>query len=296
MKHCCATTLGFMLCFIWIGNASCAWAQDWESNTGMQTSFTTFSGSDTRKNIKSLGIFSSSEYLDTGGFSLGLNTLNLDYVSYDSVRQNSAYVSGRYYLYNDALGGKITLRLDAHQNNLDDGNTYNESVTTIAPQLSFLNYQKTWYADLGAAYSQYKSGLNVSQLTPTLGFAFNDAYDWLQLRGYLISSNDISLSQGMDKTKAAEIKWWHWFDGGSWIENIQISSLLGQRMLAVDVDAASVYTLADLQQGSASFAVQGPAVNNSKILLAAGYEKFLNQTTQDDYKSIYVYLNWSAAW
>ncbi|MDQ6990688.1 MAG: hypothetical protein Q9M11_03050, partial [Mariprofundaceae bacterium] len=54
------------------------------------------------------------------------------------------------------------------------------------PQLSFLNYRKSFYADLGYAYSSYPKGLSVSQLTPTVGLGFNQAADWLQMRVYWV--------------------------------------------------------------------------------------------------------------
>lgn len=271
----------------------------WSTKTDVQAIYGSYGSAASRDAISGGGLILRSDYLEQGGFALGANYTKLAFKNgTSSINQQSFYASLHYNLYLDALPGPLTLRLDGHGINNNDSSGDTDNVRVVAPQLSFLNYDKTFYADLGYAYSIYQNSLNVHQFTPTLGFGFNAQSDWLRLRGYFILPSNAARAQNKNSTAALEAKWTHWFAPGGWhrLESIQLSGLVGERIYAVDHDAATVYNLADIQRGSISLALQWRITEAVSLMLMAGNENYLDNTTADAYNNRYGYLNLSTQW
>ncbi|MFQ5354902.1 MAG: hypothetical protein ACE5DY_00190 [Mariprofundaceae bacterium] len=271
---------------------------DWSVKTDVQGIYGNYSGSANRSSIAGGGLILSADYLEQGGFSLGGNYTRLKFNTMNDINQQALYGSLHYNLYFDAIPGPLTLRIDGHSiyNNDITGDT--DHVKVIAPQFSFMNYAKTLYVDFGYAYSKYLNNLEVHQFTPTFGFAFNDSSDWIQLRGYFIDPSNSLRAQSKNNTTAVEAKWMHWFDPGAWhrLEKLQVSGLAGERIYAVDGDAAVVYNLADIQRGSLSLGLQWRLAESFRLLMVGGNENYLNNNIGDSYDNRFLYLNISKQW
>ena len=288
------------LCIGMISGQGAALAEsgDWQVRADTQASYGKYNGSIKRKDLVNAGVIMSADYLEKGGFSLGANYTKLTFNAGSVLNQQSIYGSLRYNIYLDALPGPLTLRIDGHGINNNDVTGNTDNVKVIAPQLSFLNYSKTFYIDLGYARSSYQNNLTVDQWTPTLGMGFNDGADWLQVRGYFIKPSNKLRAQNTSRTSAADVKWTHWLAPDAWwgLEKLQLSGLFGDRIYAVDGDVAAVYNLADVQKGSLSLALQWKLSPSLHLMLAAGNERYLDNAINDSYNNRYAYIDLSTQW
>jgi len=315
------------ICFWFVVNQ--AWsAEDWYMKSSGQLLVKNYSSSSQLENLFGFGVFLNGDYLERGGFSIGYNFNQTNYKSglisgLKENNENILFLSGRANFNPDQIPGRLTLRLDGYVG--DDATSFLVTVPTpgpmgggssqktitvddefavVSPMVSFLNYAKTFYADLGYAYSSYRSDdsgtddINVSQWTPTLGFGFNQAYDWLQLRGYFI---DLSTSNRVDTketTSALEVKWTHWFsaDAPLNLHNIRLTVITGERLYAVDSDACSLCNVPDLQTGLVSIGAEWKLNEQTNVLLQGGYESYEDMLLDEQYSSTYLYGYLSRNW
>lgn len=289
---------GFCVGIMGLQHTAFAESGDWQVKADTQALYGTYSSSIKRKSVSSTGLIVSADYLEKGGFSLGGNYTKLKFNGGSIINQQAVYGNVRYNVYLDALPGPLTLRLDGHAINNNDTTGNTDNVTVVAPQISFLNYDKTFYIDLGYARSSYKNDLHVQQWTPTLGFGFNEGTDWVQVRGYFINPSNALRAQNKSKTSAVDMKWTHWLNPETslGLEKVQISGLVGERIYAVDGDAAAVYNLADVQRGSVSLALQWRLSQAFHLMLAAGNERYLDNTINDSYNNRFAYIDLTTQW
>ncbi|PIQ33326.1 MAG: hypothetical protein CO186_10880 [Zetaproteobacteria bacterium CG_4_9_14_3_um_filter_49_83] len=298
-KHLYIVSSGIALALIAAQPQLHASENDWLVSTDLTTTYGNYSGSVSRSSLISSGLVLRADYLEKGGFALGGNYTVLSAKGgANNINQQGAYASGHYNLYFDALPGPLTLRLDAHAISNNDLSRNTDNVSVFAPQLSFLNYGKNFYFDLGYAYSTYRNNLKVQQFTPTLGFGFNDGADWIQARTYLIKPSNAARAQNKSSTTALDAKWMHWFTPGSAMmpEKLIVAGLAGERIYAVDGDAATVYNLTDVQRGSASLGVQWKLSADTSLLLMAGNEAYSNNLINNRYNNRFAHLNISTQW
>jgi len=271
----------------------------WYVTGTLQGMYGDYSGSIQRRSTSSEGLTVKADYLDKVSVNMGLYHTNIDFKNaIDDISQDAIWVSGQYHLNPDKLNGKVTLRLDGHFVTNDDSTNDTDDVVVAAPQISYINYAKTFYVDLGYAYSDYRNDLAVHQLTPTVGFALNQGADWVQLRGYLIDPSNTARAQGKEQTSAVEAKWTHWFGPKAilGIDSLQASTLIGRRVYAVDVDSNAVYNLADVQTGSAAVSGHWKFGDDLSLLVLGGVEKYENYNINDKYKNQFIYMNISKQW
>ena len=273
-------------------------ADDWSGYADVSMIAGAYSGATTKNSSLGYGVNLQLDYLEWGGARVAGSLLNISGVDSTvnyTIEQQSVFASAYMNKYCDTFGGVFKFRFDVYQVDLKDEFTYQDNVRAYAPQLSFLNYQKTFYADLGYVQSTYANGLQVDQLTPTLGFAFNDGSDWLQTRGYLIQTSDAALAQGVSETQAVELKLTHWMAPGGMFSQLFANALLGERVFAVDGDTTAVFSLADAQQGGGSLGLSwvSSIVDGSLIISADSY---INKTTNATYINSLAYINFSKSW
>jgi len=180
---------------------------------------------------------------------------------------------------------------------------YSNESMTVNPMLTFANSAATYNLELGYAYSDYRYGETsvnnnqVHQLAPMFGFGFNEKYDWIQMRAYFIHLTDTSLTHGEADFNSLAFKWKHWFKATSnTVNNMGIDILLGKRMLAVDPDAAMVYSLADQETGAIAIHWQWVVSEVTKYRLQFGYEQYEDLLVGNDYNIVYTYFNFSHQW
>lgn len=217
------------------------------------------------------------------------------------------------------MPGRLTLRLDGYVGNdvmrfrattsgpsMGSGSSQQtisikDKFVAVNPMASFLNYAKTFYADLGYAYLSYRSDdngtddIDIVQWTPTLGFGFNRAYDWLQLRAYFISLSASNRVEDKDATSALEAKWTHWFPANAPLNlhSVRLTVLAGERIYAVDNDAHCLCNVTDLQTGVISIGAEWKLSEQTSVLLQGKYETYENLLLNDPYSSTYMYVSMS---
>jgi len=285
-RYSLATLLGLSLSHL-------AYADDWSGYADASLLAGAYSGATTRTAINAYGASMRLDYLERAGVKLAGSQLTLTDNGI-AIAQQSVFASAYWNHFCDTLGGVFKFRLDIHQAGLSDDLTYKDSVRAYAPQISFVNYQKSFYADLGYSISTYDLGLEAKQYTPTLGFAFNQGANWLQMRGYLIDTTD-TVSGVVSSTQAAEFKLTHWTAPSSVFSQYFVNALVGERVLAVDADAAAIYSLVDKQQGGGSIGVAWQSHYVDGMLMLS-VDQYLNQTTNATYVNSLAYVSISKSW
>lgn len=298
---------------------------DWRKTTILQTYLQSYDGNTSRQFGFNAGAYINADYLDSGSLEFGYNYSFIGFDHNAELTEHLFYISGRYHLFPDALPGKVTLRLDAYYG--DDTLRYNVNnppgmtggggmgnkmggsssnisestdISAYQPQLAFINFSKTFYIDLGYAFTRYNGTADseVDQFTPTIGFGWNESFDWLQFRGYFITVDPTSSSSSDDNYESLEIKYTHWFSDApsSLIEFWQLAAILGERLLAIDPDAAVIYSTADKQTASFTTSVQWKLSESSRVLALVNYNQYENNTQNDDYDSLLFYVNLQRQW
>ena len=288
----------------------------WNSTSTVQAYWQTYEETDTRENAFNVGLYLLGDYLESDTIGFGYNYTLVTLNNNADITEHLFYFTGRHAWFMDAFPGKLTLRLDAYRgegvlayrtNNPPTGmgkkftsggsNTTRETTTisVIQPIISYINYNKTFYLDLGYANSSYDQNpdANVSQLTPTLGFGWSQGYNWLQLRGYFISVDDTNGIWEDDTFQSLETMYTHWFAGTHvpQIDFMRLSVLSGKRVLTVDPDAASVHSTADEQIAGVAASIQWKLTKTMRLMAFVSANQYKNDFIADEYDSQLVYLN-----
>jgi hypothetical protein len=298
----------------------------WSVKLTPQILLANYSGSERRDSMLSYGAFISADYLDSGGVTFGYNQTDVEGKNRTDpdIDESVFYISGKYHYFPGVLPGKLTFRLDAYS--VEDKSTTTQTVgggggmggrvitssssfiddiTAWQTLVAFINYEQTYYLDLGYAYSSYDydadSGLSdntVYQFTPTVGFAWNERYDWLQARGYFIFLDHGDNTDDKSTSQAVEFKWTHWFEPDALLHlhNATATLLAGNRLFPIDPDAAAIYSVTDYQNSSASVALRWHPTEQTYVMLMGGYDRYTNLDINNDYSSFYGYANLSFNW
>lgn len=281
--------------------ASPALAGDWWTVTITPEVVTgTYPGSPIRKSLNTTGAVLDLQYLERFGFAVGDTHLNLHYKeNIPGLTQDAAYFSVRDMLTPDALPGTLTLRLDTYRITGNDPANESDGATVYSPVISFLDYDEAYYFDFGYAYSKYgrssigNGDLSLSQITPTLGFAFNEKQDWLQCRLYGIHSSNPVRSQNVSHTFGSEITLTHYITPDYFFipNQVQFSAFVGERIYAVDNAALLVYNLGDIQKNSVFVQAEWYISDHADFVLNGGNFHFntLFNNTNYSYRLNYIY-------
>ncbi|WOJ94432.1 hypothetical protein R0135_04530 [Congregibacter variabilis] len=329
MKKTAVFEKNLIRCYLLLGSASLSAIavadESWELRASAQTVYAAYSGAQLRDDLFGAGVYIGGDYLEKGGFILGYSYTEVQgkgagVGTFDSFEENAAYLSGRLHSYSDSLAGKISWRLDGYLISNDASEAISEiqggaadsgagpyvvgeaDIGVVNPIVSYMNHDKDLSVELGYSHSNYdydgRDEYQVHQLTPALGFSVAGPNNWVQLRGYFIHISDDEVNDGKNDTSAVEAKLTHWFgpSGPLGLDSLGFAGMLGERFLAVDSDAAVVYTLADEQQGVVSVNGRWKLDEQTSIMLQAGYEQFENRAINDEYDSTYIYLNLSHKW
>lgn len=298
----------------------------WQFDHTLHTSLQPYENTSDRESSFNAGYYLSADYLDSGSIGFSYNYTLVKLSNNADVTENLFYLSGQYHLYPDSLPGKLSLRLDSYFG--EDILKYNittppptppgpgpgpgmgktntklanpdiveeiTGITVVYSQLSFINYKKTFYSDIGFSNSEYdnSSKTEVTQITPTISFGWNDSYDWLQLRAYFVELKQTVSAYNDDKFDSLEAKYTHWLpeDASSQLELVRFTVLSGERVLAVDPDTATVYSIIDIQKNSVSGSAQWKLSTNTKILALLQYVQYQNVSLFNNYDGYLFYVN-----
>ncbi len=270
---------------------------NWKIKADILGGYGNYSDSIFRDYTWSTGLFLAADYQDSIGFSFGYERAEVHFnFGIEHLSQDTYFMSARKYLDLDDFA-RITFRMDGYLINNNDPSRGTDNGGIIAPQISYLNADKSLYLDLGYAHSTYSEGLKIDQLTPTLGVGFNHNSDWLQLRGYFIFSSDELRTQGQKATYAVEVKYTHHFSPNIIrMSRLQITGLAGQRIFAVDSDTGTVYNLADTQEGTIGLTTAWDLSHDWELQLIGGVEFYENKFISNEYTNRYVLLNINKSW
>lgn len=298
----------------------------WQFDHIFQTNIQNYNGTDDRKNAKNIGYMISADYLDSASLSLGIDHTSVNLSSNADVNEELFFISGEYHLYPDSLPGKLTLRFDTYsgKDTLEyslssppsttpgpgPGPGFGKTKTSRAAadvvtetididsyylHSAFINYKKTYYTDIGYAYSIYSatSDTIVHQITPSVGLGWNNSYDWLLWRAYFIKLNEDTPAYGKEQLESLEIKYSHWLpdEPESSIELIELTFMSGERVLAVDPYTTTIYSITDMQKTSLSGGIQWKLSKNTKSMAVIQYDQYRNITLSDNYESFLFYIN-----
>lgn len=272
----------------------------WTVNVTPQAVAGNYPGSPIREKINTTGAILDFQYLERFGFAVGDTHLNLQYkYNIPDLHQDAVYFSIRDYLTPDSLPGILTLRLDSYRIVGNDPTHETDGTTVFSPVISFLDYTQSYYLDLGYAYSKYgnssigNADLTISQITPTIGFSFNEQRNWLNFRFYGIHSSNPVRSQNTTNTFGSEVTFTHYLIPNYFFtpNQIQLGAFLGKRMYAVDNTALIVYNLGDIQKNSVFAQARWNVTQHIDLILNGGNLHFntLFNNASYSYKLNYIY-------
>jgi hypothetical protein len=305
-----------------------AWSdENWYWKASGQMLLKSYNDSTELNDLSGFGVGLSGDYLERGNFTAAYNFNHSNYKNAGSdvpqeIDESILFLSGRVNYHPDSLPGRLTLRLDGYYG-IDEmqfltttsgspmgGGSSKKTVSledkilVMNPIVSFLNYAKSFYADLGVAFSSYRSDvsgtddIDIVQWTPTIGLGFNRAYDWLQLRAYLIDLSSSNRVAAKESTSALEAKWTHWFLANAPLNlhSARLTVISGERIYAVDSDAYSLANVPDLQTGAISVGAEWKLSEPTSLLLQGGYETYESLLLNDRYRSAYMFLYLTKNW
>ena len=312
-------------------NRGIADESSWRFRNTLQTYAQTYSGDSDWSSVLNAGYYLSADYLDSGNLGFGYTSTLTKFGNNVDDSGELLYLSAQKHFFPDSLPGKLSLRgaiwqgedrikfRDSSTNSNSSGSASNSGtrsslkylqnrpirldsgsiaettdISAYYAELAFLNYRKSFYADAGYAHSDYdnSSKTKVDQLTTSLGFGWNQSYDWLQLRIYLIETEQQLASFNEDRFESVELKYTQWYsdEPPSSIEFVRLTALFGERILAVDPDTAAIYSIADTQNASLAASIQWKLSAQSKVLTSIQYDRYQDDLLTE-YDSVLFYIN-----
>ena len=237
-----------------------AQAQDGlQFNTAVNAMSGDYNGSLVMKKQHGVGIRLNAEQPNVGGFSVGLQSTHIDMqplVPKATQDQNNWLLSGYAYAPSTSLSGRFKWQLDVHRvlNDASQGNS--DGVTAVVPQLSWVSFDRPLTFDLSYAQSRYPNTRTIHQLSPSVGFGFNNNQNWFQIRGYLIQNLEPSLSMGMSSSHATDFRLTQLFQSPSpWVpQSVTLGLERGKKIYFVDAVTQTVHNLPMRNDGGESVA------------------------------------------
>ena len=285
-------------------------------------SFNSYLKSDTLHGQFEISLFIDATVQSNTGGGFGYIYQNQGLSNQNDIVNNILYLNVWHSWFPESLPGKLSLSLHSYQGSDRSGQTtsgntppqsnssnlrvssFIDSLDIYNPVLSFMNYRKTFYIDVPFSHSTYSSSdstidkLKVKQWSPAIGTAFNNQYDWIQLRAYSIDLSNDSRTPGIDHTNAYSLSWSHWFDKqpGTSLNQLTISVLNGKRLYAVDHESRKIYNLTDMQTASLTIGAVWNKNTDSDWYMYFGYEQYKDVSTSERYNSVYVYTGLLTRW
>jgi len=271
-----------------------AMAEDnWQTTVNYQADYGSYDGSQLRNDHLSQGIGLQFNYLDQLELKLYGNKGEVSYnVTSEDLEQDEYAARANYTLFSDSLSGRVGLGLYYHTVDNNDVTGQTDAVDIWAPSISYSPWDQRYKLGLEYALSDYSNLSEVHQLTTTFGFAFNDQYDWLSLRGYFISPQENEMAELEDR-QALEVTWQHWVQPDNWLglDSVTLSAMGGERQFAVNSDIHLVMNLVDVEKQRYGAGLNWKTANGWQTSLGLSYTEFENETINDSYNDQLVYIS-----
>jgi len=290
--------LFFILSFI-IFSTSVHSESDITLKLGYQTVDGNYSNASIKESISSNGTIVNAEYLEDLNITHTSTDTLIKFKTLPDIVQTSKFTSVGYNFYTDKYG-KINLRADYQSIYNDDESGATDNVRINSYQASILPYDDSYYAEIGFSKSKYPYIDNTDYSTPLTVKQFNVSYaksptgvDWLTLKAYRFNSSDKARSYSKDSHNALEIKYKYFLaDNVLKIDNIEVSTLLGRRIFAVDSVSGSAYNTLDLQRGSIGLNAEWRLGENINFLASISTEEYQSDANIA-YTGNYKYFNFN---
>jgi hypothetical protein len=253
-------------------------AQDtWQLTPSFNAMTGQYADSRTMNNQQGLGVRISGEKERQWGFTAGLQTTHIDMapITQTSVQHQDNWLASTYtHLPSSRWLGRWTLQIDTHKVNNDALHTNSNSVRALAPQITWLSNTQPLKMDLSLAKSNYANSEPIYQLSSAVAYGFNNATNWLQIRGYAINNLTPSEALGLSNTRAVETKFTHVLGHTStWMPtSITVGLDHGKRIYWVDMASQTIYNQPMINEGSENIAASWQLNPKTKFNLQ------LNQT------------------
>ena len=249
-----------MWVFCWLSVPTMGVAQDnWQFSSAVNAMSGDYDGSLFMKKQRGQGVRLTAERPNEGGFSSGFQSTHVDmqpFVPKATQEQNNWLFSGYGYVPSPSLSGRWKLQLDVHRvfNDALQGNS--DGVTAVVPQVSWVSFQRPLTFDVSYAHSRYQNTPAIHQISPSMGFGFNNQQNWFQLRGYLIQNLDPKLSMGMSSSHATDFRFTQFFQSASlWVpQSVTVGLERGKKIYFVDAVTQTVHNLPMRNDGGESIA------------------------------------------
>ena len=152
----------------------------------------------------------------------------------------------------------------------------------LSPRLSLRSVDARQFLNLDYTDGQYAMpapgvpAYRLRQFAPAVGMEIAERQDWLTLRFYDVRSPDAARSLAAPtRARAVETKWVRNLDPAAGGPNqLQFSTLFGNRLHAVDPDSASIFSLTDMQTGGVSMGASWTLTPHAKWMVNGGYDRF----------------------
>lgn len=286
------TLLLLMVLFATSLQANRANASGWHTSANVYITGGQYQNSDLRKEALSTNMQISTNYLELWGinFRAGYSDFVFHQAS-DNIEQSE--YGFRFYknIYSDSANGVFTLLLG---NYWISGKKIDTTVA-IYPEITYLNYSKTFFLGLGYANSQYGNTKNpqlrVNQLSATLGFALFTPNLWFNLKNTFIIYDE--------QSKYAAQPALSWFipkKSRLYPSILTIGGLIGKRSYAVEQETMLIYNIPDEQQYSYFTSAQWNLTDSSHFSLTIGSETYNEDTNNNNYQYNYINGGLSVTW
>lgn len=172
--------------------------------------------------------------------------------------------------------GRWTIQLDTHHIYNDTQTGDSNGVRVIAPQLSWLSYSSPLKLDLGYASSSYKGSANAHQISPGIGFGFNQNQNWFQARAYIINNLEPTHALGQSATHGTDFKLTQFLRSSSaWIpSSVTLGLERGKKFHAVDIITQTTYNLPMVNEGGENIAATWKVSPSSDVSIQASRNRY----------------------
>ncbi len=265
-------------------------AQAQENSVTVTPSYTNigYDGSNARDHAAEYGID-----IDGTLGNIGLRTVySRSIVNYKlgikELHQDNYFLRGSY-KFNNVAGGTLTTGLNYFYVTNTDNSQLTDSVKAYQPTVSYLNEAGNLSLDLSYAHSRYQNNptdpttgkMTVEQWAPGVGFALNDGYEWVQIRGYFINIKPSTVfdrmnrTQNHSRTSAVEVSWTHFLKPNPFnLTSLGVSAVIGSRIYTVTGDSGGLSNLADTQKSAYSLSANWSLPGGWSLSTMVAEQKF----------------------
>jgi len=277
-----------------LGTASLLAQSDSEFHgvAGVRATGLAYSPEAEQERLGSGGVFLDMDFKSHGGFKFSFDSTAIDYRTATRKQENQGSFSGRFYLPLEEVPGKLIFRVDGLRANYQEASGVTRNLRATGFHVGYLSdlnpVMASFYLDLGFTLSNYQTGLQVDQWTPTLGFGLNDNYDWISLSLDHTTLRSALVPDWKEPHTSYQLGWSHFLKPGMALKprSLRASLQLGEQVYGVDSEGGVANTLGHTQKGRWSVGLAWKGTSGVGFSLDGGQAQFKHSTTTVE--SVYV--------